>query len=134
MAKNLQLYTLYQTMEAAGSKGVTKQQVSKLLNISEKSVPVYMFGLKKYFKSDYEAIKNGRQVVAYKLVKTGKENIWQHRKGTKVTTKKVIAAKPAKMTKVKSNSFDVPTLDQDIDASHISDREFSDIKSSLGLL
>ena len=67
MSKNTQAYILFNMLKAAGDKGVNKEQVAKALNVKESSVPVYFFGMKKLYKADIEVIKNGRQVVAYKL-------------------------------------------------------------------
>ena len=139
MAKNTQLFNLFNMMKAAGSKGVTKQQVSKQLGISEGSVPVYVFGLKKYFKADYEAIKQGRQVLAYKLVNSDGIVVPQFRKGSKALTKplakntKVVKLKSSKAAPV-SSTGEVPTPDKDLSVAEITDREFNDIKSSLGLI
>lgn len=140
--KNTQLFNLFNMMKAAGNKGVTKSQVSKQLGIAENSVPVYLFGLRKYFKAELENVKKGREIISYKLVNAADIIVPQHRKGStsKSITKplaksvsKTVATKPVKIAKVSSNG-EVATPDKDLHVSEITDREFNDIKSSLGLL
>ena len=140
MSKNTQAYILFNMLKAAGDKGVNKEQVAKALNVKESSVPVYFFGMKKLYKADIEVIKNGRQVVAYKLNNPNEvTGVPQTRGAGKIKAKpvkataKAVVTKPVKVAKIKSSNFDVPTLDQ-TDVPHISDREFNDIKTSLGIL
>jgi hypothetical protein len=137
MSKNTQAYILFNMLKAAGDKGVNKEQVAKALNVKESSVPVYFFGMKKLYK----VIKNGRQVVAYKLNNPNEvTGVPQTRGAGKIKAKpvkataKAVVTKPVKVAKIKSSNFDVPTLEQDNDVPHISDREFNDIKTSLGIM
>jgi len=146
MAKNMQLYTLFNILKSAGSKGVTKAQVSKQLNVAENSVPVYMFSMKKYFKAEFTTIKNGRAIVAYVLDNADKITVPQFRKGSTGSKKSVTKAiakknksvsKPVKAAKTKSVNIpsdgSVAIPDKDLHVAEISDREFDDIRSSLGL-
>jgi hypothetical protein len=138
MSKNTQMFTLFNALKAAGDNGVSKEQLATILGVKEISVPVYLFDLKKFYKAELETVKNGRQIVSYKLINADKINVPQHRKGavTKVAPKPVkTVAKFASGSKnsIKEDSFDVATLDPDMKVTEISDREFADIKSSLGL-
>jgi hypothetical protein len=137
MAKNTQAFILFNMLKAAGSKGVTRDQVATALQVKETSVPVYFFGMKKLYNADIETVKNGRQVVAYKLLNPDQvTNVPQTRGAGKI---KVVAKKPlvkaAKVVKtnVVDDSGEIPTLDSDLRIAEITDREFGDIKSSLGL-
>jgi hypothetical protein len=136
MAKNTQAFILFNMLKAAGSKGVTRDQVATALQVKETSVPVYFFGMKKLYNADIETVKNGRQVVAYKLLNPDQvTNVPQTRGAGKV---KAVAKKPlVKAAKVVKTNVDdtgeIPTLDSDLRIAEITDREFGDIKSSLGL-
>jgi len=130
MAKNTQLFNLYNMLKAV-----------KLLGVKESSVPVYFCYLKKQFKAELETVRNGRFIVAYKLMNADKITVPQYRKAarkatskvTKVVAKKTAKVVPTKATKkplVKKNDTD---LDTDLIINEITDREFHDIKSTLGL-
>ena len=126
MSKNTQAYILFNMLKAAGDKGVNKEQVAKALNVKESSVPVYFFGMKKLYKADIEVVKNGRQVVAYKLNNPNEvTGVPQTRGAGKIkikpvkATAKAAVTKPVKVAKIKSSNFDVPTLEQDNDVPQI---------------
>ena len=138
MSKSTQGYTLFNMLKAAGDKGVTKAEVAEKLGVKEGSVPIYFFGLRKFFKVEVESIKNGRAIVAYKLVNPDVVEVPQFRKDSKNYNKKKTSTSSVKainkITKsVVSDDGEVPTLDKDLDLSGISDREFNDIKAHLGL-
>ena len=144
MAKNTQAFILFNMLKAAGNKGVTKGEVAKALNVKETSVPVYFFGMKNLYKAEIETVKSGRQVVAYKLLNADQVTGVPQTRGsgkvkavTKAAPKKVsktVAVKTPKPSKVKAVKNDIPVLDKEMEISEISDNEFADIKSSLGLL
>jgi hypothetical protein len=132
MAKSSQMFVLYNLMKAAGNKGVGKKEVAKALNVKESSVPVYFFAMKKYFKAEYDIVKQGRQIVAYKLINSDKISVPQFRKGK---VKVVKASNPVVTKVVKNKKVDeVPNIEDDSGITQITDREFSDIKSTLGLI
>ena len=143
MAKNTQSFVLFNMLKAAGSKGVTKTEVAKALGVKESSVAIYFFGLKKFFKAEIETVKKGRQIVSYKLANADDIEVPSHRKGAnsvvKSTSKKaskVVRTKHVKATKTATVDVDtgeVAVPDSDLHVTKITDREFSDIKSSLGL-
>jgi hypothetical protein len=144
MAKNTQAFILFNMLKAAGDKGVSRTQVAKALNVKETSVPVYFFGMKKLYKAEIETVKQGRQVVAYKLLNpdevtgvpqtrgSGKKSVTKPiAKKSKVVTKPVKkAAKKTGETKVVEKAV---APDADLQVTEITDSEFADIKSSLGL-
>ena len=135
MSKDTQAFILFNMLKAAGNKGVNKAQVAKALNVKETSVPVYFFGMKKLYNAEIEVIKNGRQVVAYKLTNPDKvTGVPKTRGAGKIKPKAVkkVAVKTAKpLTKSLDNS-EFPVLDNEVKS--FSDREFNDIKTSLGIL
>jgi hypothetical protein len=132
MSKNTQGYILYNMMKAAGDKGVTKTQIAQKLGVKESSIGIYLFGLRKFFNAEFDTVKQGRKVISYKLVNADKIQVRATRKGSKTATVKTSApmVKPVKSAKVDK----AVAPDADLHVAEISDREFSDIKSSLGLM
>lgn len=147
MAKSIQGFVLFNALKGAGDKGLTREQVAKVLNVHENSVPVYIFDLKKFYKAEVENIKEGRRVVGYILTNANSVAVPSNgRRGgaTPVVTKKapVAAAKPTPTSKTvknvakpatKDKDMSMVTFDKDLDIVEISDREFADIRSQLGL-
>ena len=145
MSKNVQAFTLFNTLKAAGKKGVSKVEIAKVLGVKESSVPVYIFNMKKAYKAKFEVIKKGRQIIAYKLANVEDLEIPQLRKNAKgvapvtkavskkASVKKTKAVKPSKVKIAKVVDGEVPVLDADMEITEITDGEFNDIKSSLGL-
>jgi len=144
MSKNVQAFTLFNTLKAAGKKGVSKVEIAKVLGVKESSVPVYIFNMKKAYKAKFEVVKKGRQIVAYKLANVDDIKIPQLRKNAKGVVKSVTKAVKKKASKtvkgVKSakvvapvSTGEVPVLDADMEITEITDSEFNDIRSSLGL-
>jgi len=146
MSKNVQAFTLFNTLKAAGKKGVSKSDIAKVLGVKESSVPVYIFNMKKAYKAKFEVIKNGRQIVAYKLANADEVKIPQLRRNAKGVVKSVTktlkkkaskTVKAAKVAKPKvvtpATTGEVPVLDADMEITEFSDSEFNDIRTSLGL-
>jgi predicted ArsR family transcriptional regulator len=153
MSKNTQLFNLATLLRSAGDKGVTRTQIAKSLGIKENSVPVYIHFLKNLYKCEFETVKQGRQIVSYILTNGDEVTVAQHRKGSKVAkglvktvskaSKKVVKAKGSqgkgKASKaslaapeaVSDGSVAVP--DNDLHITELTDREFDDIKSQLGI-
>lgn len=147
MAKTTQAFILFNMLKAAGTKGVSKGDVAKALNVRENSVPVYFFGMKKLYNAKIETIKNGRQVVAYKLLNPNEVSGVPETRGASKGNKPLVKAGPKKATKVvqtkvkatkptkaKKTSDDTPILDKEMKIAEITDQEFADIKTSLGLI
>ena len=125
MAKNTQLYTLYNLLKAAGDAGVDKKTIADTLGVKESSVAVYIFSMKKQFNAQYECVKQGREVLSYKLLNAADVKVPQHK--TPRGKNKVQKAKP-----ITSSDGAVPILDPEVDQG-MSDSEFDDIKTSLGI-
>jgi hypothetical protein len=136
--KNTQLKNLTNILAAAGAKGLSPSEISSALRISLASAPVYVFGLKQKCKAEIDTIKEGKRVVAYVL--KNPDSVVDHSDGrrsrtvTKKMTVKKLATKTVAKTAVKAAVVkEKPQiLDKDLDIG-ISEREFSDIRSSLGL-
>lgn len=79
MSNSTQAHNLYNLLVAAGSNGVSRSDIATHLGVSEGSVPVYIFGLKKFFSAEIENVKNGRKVVAYKLINASDIEVPSHR-------------------------------------------------------
>ena len=163
MSNSTQAHNLYNLLVAAGTTGVTRADIAVHLGVSEGSVPVYIFGLKKFFSAEIDNIKDGRKVVAYKLTNASDIEVPSHRlfrrndngavvlsnpntsvtkpvkatktKMTKAAKKK--AAKVVSVTKPKSKKVvddgDIAILDKDLEISEFTDAELNDIRSTLGL-
>lgn len=134
MAKNVQCFTLIEAFRAAGDEGLSVSQIAEILGVKENSAAVYVCDLKKLYKVEIGTHKEGRRVKAYYLIndkydipKTGRRN------GPVI--RKSAAAMIKKPEKASAQSDDGPSaiLDRDLDIAEISEREFGDIRSSLGL-
>jgi hypothetical protein len=140
-------YTLFQMLKASAPDAVVKREdIAKKLGVNEGSVPIYFFGLKKYFGVECELVKDGRSVVGYKLLTRDIEVPENGRRGGKVKaapkpkTVKVKATKPAKATiqsvtvRTKAEpKRDVADVIDDMQIDEIGDNELSDIRAQLGL-
>jgi hypothetical protein len=136
--KNTQLNNLTNALVAAGDAGLSRQQIAAALKISENSSPGYVLALKRQCKAEIDVVKEGKRVVAYIL--KNPDSVLDRQDGrrgrtvaNKMTVKKV-ATKTVTKTAVKAAVVkEKPQiLDKDLDVG-ISEREFSDIRSSLGL-
>jgi hypothetical protein len=119
MAHATQNYRLFQLLKA--STTCKKEVIAKELNVGLVSVPVYIHELKRLFKADIESVRVGRHVVAYRL-KNKDIEVPQFRKGHTHKVKKTVTA-----------TSTTPVVDKDSDITKVSDREFADIRSSLGI-
>ena len=126
MAKPSTSYVLYDAMKKAGDSGLTREQIAELLNVQVNSVGVYLFGLRKFYNAKFDTIKSGRKILCYKLVDAEKMNVPTNRR----MKKPLVTAKAVKV--IENNSVVAP--DKDLEISEFTDREFNDIKASLGLL
>jgi biotin operon repressor len=129
MSTSTQNYRLYQLLKSAAG-AVSKTEIAVHLGVREVSVPVYIHELKRLFKADIDSVRNGRAVSGYKLV--SKElNIPQNRKNS--ASPVVKKAKTVKTVASKIEDGSIPVPDKDLEVTQISDREFADIRSSLGV-
>ena len=134
MSKTTQNYRLYELLRGATGE-VSKEQIAKTLDIKLVSVPVYIHELKRLYKAEIESVhapatgaRGGSKVTGYRLVSKSL-NVPALRKGAAVPyTKKV--SQPAS-EKLADGSVAVP--DKDLDIAQISEREFDDVRSSLGI-
>lgn len=139
MSNATQAHSLYNLFTASPNKTVSRDDIAKHLEVSEGSVPVYIFALRKFFKADIENIKEGRKVVAYRLVNSDTIKVPSHRvyrrneNGQVVLEKPAEANVPAKAGVVKFKDGDVEILDKDLEMAQMGESEFADIKASLGL-
>jgi len=108
MSNSTQAHNLYNLLVAAGATGVTRADIATHLGVSEGSVPVYIFGLKKFFSAEIDNIKDGRKVVAYKLTNASDIEVPSHRLYRRNDNGAVILSnpsagvtKPVKATKTK---------------------------------
>lgn len=131
MAKNIQGFTLYNALKAAGDKGLTKTQIATLLKVSEGSVPVYIYDLKLFYKAEVENIRDGRKVTGWILKNADKIAVPENGRRGGVASKPSVN-KPVKQVVESVAGKDI-ILDADLDIAEMSSREFADIRDSLGL-
>jgi hypothetical protein len=149
MSNATQAHNLYNLLSDAGAKGVSRSNVAKHLGVRESSVPIYFYGLRKFFSAEVENIKSGRKVVGYRLLNADSIDVPSQRRNSNpvaVVTKPIKATKTkvAKVGKKKTSVIqttdaevdfvdsDVAILDKNLDVE-FSDSEFADIKATLGL-
>lgn len=147
MSNATQAHNLYTLLSDAGSKGVSRSDVAAHLGVRESSVPIYFYGLRKFFSAEVENIKSGRKVVGYRLLNADSIEVPSQRRNSNpvAAVSKPIKATKAKVTKalakktaiisdadVNFESADVAILDTDLDVG-FTDSEFDDIKATLGL-
>lgn len=108
MSNSTQAHNLYNFLVNAGSAGVSRSDVAQHLGVSEGSVPVYIFGLKKFFSAEIQNVKNGRKVVGYKLMNPADVTVPAHRLYRRNDNGAVVltnpnsgVTKPVKATKTK---------------------------------
>ena len=136
--KDNQMNVLINAFVAAGDAGMSRKQIADVLGVNENSTPVYIFGLRRYCKADIGATKEGKRIVAYVLKNPDSVVLHQDRRRDRAVTKnmtvKKVATKTVTKTAVKAAVVkEKPQiLDKDLEVG-ISEREFSDIRSSLGL-
>ena len=136
--KNTQLKNLANAFVAAGDAGLSRNQIATTLGVGENSAPGYVLGLKRQCKAEIDVVKEGKRVIAYIL--KNPDAVLDHQDGrrgravTKKMTVKKVATKTVTKTAVKAAVVkEKPQiLDKDLEIG-ISEREFSDIRSSLGL-
>jgi ribosome-associated protein YbcJ (S4-like RNA binding protein) len=124
--KSTQYFKLHQLLKASAS--CTKEMVAKELGVDIKSVPVYIHALKHKFRAEIVNVKDGRKVIAYKLVNSDKISVPKFR--SNASSGLVRTAKTAK-TVISDGSVAIP--DKDLEIAKIDDRTMSDIHSSLGI-
>jgi len=125
-------YRLYNLLKSATT--LNKEVIAKEFGIKPVSVPVYIHEFKKAIKTAViENIMDGRKVIAYKLI-TKDLKVPQYRKNAAgaVPTKAKMPRKGATAsTAIVLEDGSVPVLDTD--TGNVSEREFADIRSSLGI-
>jgi len=121
MAKQTQSFRLFQLLKSG--EPVKTQVLSETLKIHIFSVPVYIHELKNQFKAEIKSIREGRKVVAYQLTNAEKVKVPEFRKNSYGEVPK------AKTSVVQSIAEELESANTGV----VGEREFADIKSSLGL-
>jgi len=115
-----QTHKLYQILK--NGDPVPVQKIADELRIAYYSVAVYIHELKHKFKGKVNSIRDGRKVVAYQLMNASEIKVPEYRRTY------FAPAKP------KANAL--TTLADELEAVNsggVSEKEFADIRSSLGL-
>lgn len=140
MPKITQSYVLWQMLTGAKDDSgeylpVMVEDIVKKLEVNPKSVPVYIFQLRKNYKADIENItedsgkkKGAKKVIGYKLVNTIVVNAHRANAAHVVVNTEPKPTTPKKTKR--SSGSDIPTLDE---GYTYDEREISDIRASLSL-
>lgn len=123
MRKPTQTFRLFQLLKA--DKQVSVETIAKTLGINYYSVSVYIHEMKAQFKADIKSVRNGRKVVAYQLLNGAKIKVPEFRKGS------LGEVPQPKTAKTRAASFAEEI--ESVNSGTVSEREFEDIRTSLGL-
>lgn len=125
MAKQTQYHKMFMLLKGAPN-GLSKEDLGKHMGIAPVSVPVYIFELKKQFKCDIESVRQGKTVVAYKIVNGDKAKVPEFRRG---------AVGPIPTKKAAKTAADGTAVEGDAesDITRVGDHEMADIRASLGI-
>lgn len=124
MSNSTQTFKLFEVLKSGEPITVTK--IAEELKIKVLSVPVYIHGLKKA-KANITAIREGRKVVSYQMTNAAEVKVSEFRKNSADAIPKAKNAAPG------NQKIEVSTDDSAANVA-VSDREFADIRSSLGLV
>jgi hypothetical protein len=151
MSKTTKYFELFSALKAGGDKGVTPDALAKSLHFTTGALAVYIHALRHKFGAVIESVRNGRTVVAYRLVNVAEMEaaITPNRKPRTTKATKAPKAKATKTPKVKAKAKakvkaapvktkvrddgPVEVLDEDLDIAEITDRELNDIRDQLGI-
>ena len=122
---------LFELLKSSPDLPVTKEEIAKTLDIKVASVPVYIHSLKKELhatRSDAEitTVRESKKALGYKLV-GGKSLTVKNKRFVKESSN----SEPKVVTI--SETGELPLIDKDNELTSISEREFDDLRSSLGL-
>lgn len=130
------------TMLKSGSS-VNFEKMVKSLGVKPVTAMVFICSLRSDFGAEIETERDGRKVVSYKLLNADQvaPKMVLKTKASKVAktaTPKVVATKTTTKTVVsrkasKVEDGSIPTLDEDLSISEVSDAELADLRNQLGL-
>ena len=132
-------FDLFSALKAGGAKGVSPDSLTKALDFSMSSLAVYIHALRHKFGADIESVRNGRTVVAYRLVNIAEceAKISPNRKPRTTKHKAVKAVKASRVAssvvKRQSKKDGIQPVLDDMSLTEITDADLSDIKSQLGI-
>jgi hypothetical protein len=133
MPKSTQNFKLYELLKSTPNMMVSKEDIANTLRVSLFSVPVYIFDLKLKFRADIDSVydSNHKRVLGYKLVNEAKIEVKQYRKGSMADAK--VQRKAKKAAKIAKSLGGVEKKLQEHDITQYTDKEMTDLRSSLGL-
>lgn len=124
MSNATQTFKLYEVLK--GGEPVTVAKIAEELKIKVLSVPVYIHGLKKA-KANITAIREGRKVTSYQMTNAAEVKVSEFRKNSADAIPRIKASVAGDNKKIEVTGDDAAAN------TAVSDREFADIRSSLGL-
>lgn len=147
MSKSTKYFDLFSALKAGGDKGVTPESLMKATGFNQGALAVYIHALRHKFGAVIESVRNGRNIVAYRLTNADEVKITAARKPRTVKNAKPKVAKPvkakakktvvARVTKTVKTPIvqdgSIPVLDADLDITEYTDNDLADIRNSLGI-
>ena len=150
MSKSTKYFELFSALKAGGDKGVTPDSLMKATGFNQGALAVYIHALRHKFGAVIESVRNGRNIVAYRLTNADAVKITAERKPRTVKPKptvagyqnakakkakaKVAVARVTKTVKAPKSSKEEGIVDvSDLEISEYTDNDLSDIRQSLGI-
>jgi biotin operon repressor len=142
--KPTKYFQLYSALKSGGDSGVTPESLQQTLGFNQSALAVYIHALRNKFGADIESVRNGKSVVAYKLINAAAldKTMTVGRKHTKKRVSKkqkvltyknnILRSIKTEQTKTKTEDGSVPVPDADFDFEY-NDSDLADIRQSLGL-
>lgn len=138
MSNFTQSYRLFQILKSGST--VSKETIAEELGVVLVSVPVYIHQFKNQFKAEIVAVRAGHKVTGYQLTNAEDLNVPQYRRNSLLIPENQNKPKKSRQKKVVEqvatpvvNDGSVPVIDKDAEITQYNEREFGDIRESLGI-
>ena len=138
MSNFTQSYLLFQILKSGST--VSKETIAEELGVVLVSVPVYIHQFKNQFKAEIVAVRAGRKVTGYQLTNAEDLNVPQYRRNSLLIPENQNKPKKSRQKKVVEqvatpvvSDGSVPVIDKDAEITQYNEREFGDIRESLGI-
>jgi biotin operon repressor len=150
MAKSTKYFELFTALKAGGERGASPPALQKATGFNQGALAVYIHALRTKFGCQIESVRNGRTVVAYRLINgdalegvitPARKKRAAVAKKPKTVAKKVARAPKKALRTVtvaktpkKSDTGIVEVPDRDMEITEYNDRELMDIQAQLGIV
>jgi biotin operon repressor len=147
MSKSTKYFELFTALKAGGERGASPPALQKATGFNQGALAVYIHALRTKFGCQIESVRNGRTVVAYRLINgdalEGVITPARKKRASVAKKSKTIAKKVARAPKKalrtvtvtkKSDTGIVEVPDRDMEITEYGDRELMDIQAQLGIV